>query len=316
VIKALSLLSAIRTMACSDKERNKVMFSGSIVALVTPFNDKGGVDYQQLEKLVEFHIQQGTDGIVAVGTTGESTTLSMKEHAQVVREVVSFSAGRIPIIGGNGSNSTAEAVELTMQLNDTGVDGMLGVTPYYNKPPQRGLIEHYKTVASATDIPQILYNVPGRTQCDLLPETVAILSGVKNIIGIKEATGNLLRLSEIKALCENDFLLFSGDDNTGMDFMLQGGHGVISVTNNVAPKLMSEMCRFALDGNREQALLINHKLQALHDSLFVEANPIPVKWCVQQMSAIKNGKLRLPLVELSSEHHELLTAAMHNADVL
>jgi 4-hydroxy-tetrahydrodipicolinate synthase len=292
------------------------MFSGSIVALVTPFNDNGHIDYQQLEQLVEFHIQQGTDGIVAVGTTGESTTLSMDEHAQVVKQVVSFSAGRIPIIGGNGSNSTAEAIELTKKLNNTGVDGMLGVTPYYNKPPQRGLIEHFKAVAAATDIPQVLYNVPGRTQCDLLPETVAILSGIKNIIGIKEATGNLSRLTEIKTLCEKDFLLFSGDDNTGMEFMLQGGNGVISVTNNVAPKLMSDMCRFALAGNREQATLINNKLQALHDNLFVEANPIPVKWCVQQMSAIKNGKLRLPLVELSSEYHGLLTTAMRNADVL
>jgi len=292
------------------------MFSGSIVALVTPFNDNGGVDYQQLEKLVEFHIQQGTDGIVAVGTTGESTTLSMDEHVEVVTQVVLFAAGRVPIIGGNGSNSTAEAVELTKRLNDTGVAGMLCVTPYYNKPPQRGLVAHFEAVAAATTIAQILYNVPGRTQCDLLPETVAILSKVKNIIGIKEATGNLSRLSEIKALCENDFLLFSGDDNTGMEFMLQGGDGVISVTNNVAPKLMSDMCRFALDGNREQATLINLKLQALHDSLFVEANPIPVKWCVQQMSAIENGNLRLPLVELSSEYHELLTTAMRSADVL
>lgn len=292
------------------------MFSGSIVALVTPFNDNGDVDYQQLEQLVEFHIQQGTDGIVAVGTTGESTTLSHDEHIKVVKQVVSFVNGRIPVIGGNGSNSTSEAVELTKRLNDSGVDAMLGVTPYYNKPPQRGLVEHYKAVANATDIPQILYNVPGRTQCDLLPETVAELSKVKNIIGIKEATGNLSRLSEIKALCDNNFLLFSGDDDTGLEFMLQGGHGVISVTNNVAPKLMSDLCRHALAGEREQAELINSKLKSLHSHLFVEANPIPVKWCVAQIGAISNGQLRLPLVELSSEYHELLNSAMREAQVL
>lgn len=292
------------------------MFSGSIVALVTPFNDNGDVDYQQLEKLVEFHIQQGTDGIVAVGTTGESTTLSMDEHENVVRQVVKFSAGRISVIGGNGSNSTAEAVELTKRLNDSGIDAMLGVTPYYNKPPQRGLIAHYSAVAAVTEIPQILYNVPGRTQCDLLPETVAELSKIKNIIGIKEATGNLSRLTQIKALCNDDFLLFSGDDDTGMEFMLQGGDGVISVTNNVAPKLMSEMCRYALAGEREKAIEINDKLQNLHQHLFVEANPIPVKWCVEKIAAINNGKLRLPLVELASEHHELLTQAMKDADVL
>lgn len=292
------------------------MFSGSIVALVTPFNDNGDVDYQQLEQLVEFHIQQGTDGIVAVGTTGESTTLSHDEHIEVVRKVVSFVDGRIPVIGGNGSNSTSEAIELTKRLNECGVDAMLGVTPYYNKPPQRGLVAHYKAIAAVTEIPQILYNVPGRTQCDLLPETVAELSKVKNIIGIKEATGNLSRLSEIKALCDDDFLLFSGDDDTGMEFMLQGGHGVISVTNNVAPKLMSEMCRHALAGERAEAEAINSKLQALHTDLFVEANPIPVKWCVAQMGAISNGKLRLPLVELSSEYHELLKSAMQKAQVL
>lgn len=292
------------------------MFSGSIVALVTPFNDNGDVDYQQLEQLVEFHIQQGTDGIVAVGTTGESTTLSHDEHIKVVKQVVSFVNGRIPVIGGNGSNSTSEAVELTKRLSDSGVDAMLGVTPYYNKPPQRGLVEHYKAVANATEIPQILYNVPGRTQCDLLPETVAELSKVKNIIGIKEATGNLSRLSEIKALCDNDFLLFSGDDDTGLEFMLQGGHGVISVTNNVAPKLMSDLCRHALAGEREQAEQINGKLKSLHSHLFVEANPIPVKWCVAQIGAISNGQLRLPLVELSSEYHELLNSAMREAQVL
>ncbi len=292
------------------------MFSGSIVALVTPFKSNGEIDYQSLESLVEFHIKHGTNAIVAVGTTGESTTMSMAEHCDVVKHVVSFSAGRIPVIGGNGSNSTAEAIELTRMLDRLAVDGMLCVTPYYNKPPQQGLIKHYQAIASATEIPQILYNVPGRTCCDLLPETVAELSAVKNIIGIKEATGNLSRLTQIKALCGDDFLAFSGDDDSGMEFMLQGGNGVISVTNNIAPKLMSEMCKYALAGERSIATIINEKLLALHQNLFVEANPIPVKWCLAQMKEIDNGVLRLPLVELSEQYHEQLLNAMHRADVL
>ncbi|MDP2562421.1 4-hydroxy-tetrahydrodipicolinate synthase [Psychrobium sp. 1_MG-2023] len=292
------------------------MFSGSIVALVTPLKGNGEIDYQNLEQLVDFHIEQGTDGIVAVGTTGESTTLSMAEHTDVVKHIVSFVAGRVPVIGGNGSNSTAEAIELTHLLNGTGVSGMLGVTPYYNKPPQQGLYKHYQAVAAATDIPQILYNVPGRTCCDLLPETVAELAKIKNIVGIKEATGNLSRLTEIKALCDDDFLLFSGDDATGMEFMLQGGNGVISVTNNIAPKLMSDMCRYALAGQREQASAINAQLQPLHDNLFVEANPIPVKWCLAQMKLINDGQLRLPLVELAPQYHAQLLTALKQADVL
>lgn len=292
------------------------MFSGSIVALVTPLKANGEIDYHNLEQLVEFHVEQGTDGIVAVGTTGESTTLSMQEHMDVVKQIVHFANGRIPVIGGNGSNSTAEAIELTQMQNKIGVDAMLGVTPYYNKPPQSGLIKHYEAIAAATDIPQILYNVPGRTCCDLLPETVAHLSQVKNIIGIKEATGNLKRLDEIKALCDDSFLTFSGDDATGMEFMLKGGNGVISVTNNVAPKLMSQMCKHALAGEREEAQAINDLLQGLNDSLFVEANPIPVKWCLAQMNLLNDGFIRLPLVELSTPYHEQLLSAMKQARVL
>jgi 4-hydroxy-tetrahydrodipicolinate synthase len=292
------------------------MLSGSIVALVTPFLPNGDVDYKNLERLVEMHIEQGTDGIVAVGTSGESTTLSMKEHVVVVTEVVRMAAGRIPVIGGNGSNSTAEAIELTNLLKDSGVTAMLGVTPYYNKPTQKGLIAHFTAIAQSTDIPQILYNVPGRTCSDLLPETVAILAKVDNIIGIKEATGDLSRLTQIKALVDDEFLTFSGDDATGLEFMLRGGNGVISVTNNVAPKLMSEMCRHALAGEKEQAYAINERLNLLHNDLFVEANPIPVKWCVAQLQLIDNGHLRLPLTELSPEYHELLTAAMNKAGVL
>ncbi len=292
------------------------MLSGSIVALVTPLFSNGDVDYKSLERLVEMHIDQGTDAIVAVGTTGESTTLTMQEHIDVVTKIVEFAAGRLPVIGGNGSNSTREAIELTQSLQDTGIVAMLGVTPYYNKPTQHGLIAHYSAIAQSTKIPQILYNVPGRTCCDLLPETVAVLAKIENIIGIKEATGNLSRLTAIKALVNKDFLLFSGDDGTGMDFMLLGGDGVISVTNNVAPRLMSEMCRHALAGEKEQAQAINNKLIALHNDLFVEANPIPVKWCVTQLGMIDGGHLRLPLTELSSQHHALLQAAMRKADVL
>lgn len=292
------------------------MLSGSIVALVTPLLPNGDVDYKSLERLVEMHIDQGTDGIVAVGTTGESTTLTMAEHVEVVRQVVRFAANRIPVIGGNGSNSTAEAIELTQSLQDTGIVAMLGVTPYYNKPTQKGLIAHYTAIAQSTDIPQILYNVPGRTCCDLLPETVAVLSQVKNIVGIKEATGNLSRLDDIKALVSDDFLTFSGDDSTGLEFMLRGGNGVISVTNNVAPKLMSEMCQLALAGNSKSAEVINDKLSLLHNDLFVEANPIPVKWCVAHMNLIEHGDLRLPLTQLSTQHHALLIAALSKADVL
>ncbi|NRA55285.1 MAG: 4-hydroxy-tetrahydrodipicolinate synthase [Gammaproteobacteria bacterium] len=292
------------------------MLSGSIVALVTPFLPNGDVDYKNLERLVEMHIKQGTDGIVAVGTSGESTTLSMKEHVAVVTAVVNVAAGRVPVIGGNGSNSTAEAIELTQLLKSSGVVAMLGVTPYYNKPTQKGLIAHFTAIAESTDIPQILYNVPGRTCCDLLPETVAILAKIDNIVGIKEATGDVSRLAQIKALVGDDFLTFSGDDATGLEFMLLGGNGVISVTNNVAPKLMSDMCRFALAGEKEQAQAINEQLSALHNDLFVEANPIPVKWCVHQLKLIDNGHVRLPLTELSQEHHGLLTAAMKQAGVL
>jgi len=292
------------------------MFSGSIVALVTPLKANGEIDYQNLERLVEFHVEQGTHGIVAVGTTGESTTMSMKEHMDVVEHIVRFVNGRIPVIGGNGSNSTAEAIELTKMQSKIGVDAMLGVTPYYNKPPQAGLIKHYQAVAASTDIPQILYNVPGRTCCDLLPETVAQLAKVENIIGIKEATGNLKRLDQIKALCDDSFLTFSGDDATGMEFMLKGGNGVISVTNNIAPKLMSQMCEHALAGERALAEVINQQLQGLNDNLFVEANPIPVKWCLAQMNLLNDGFLRLPLVELSTAYHEQLLNAMKQARVL
>ncbi|HBF45773.1 MAG TPA: 4-hydroxy-tetrahydrodipicolinate synthase, partial [Shewanella frigidimarina] len=225
------------------------MINGSIVALITPMNSDGAVDYASLERLVEFHIEQGTDAIVAVGTTGESATLPMTEHAAVVCQTVKFASGRIPVIGGNGANATAEAIELTKSMQKSGVVAMLGVTPYYNKPTPKGLIAHYTAVAASTDIPQILYNVPGRTAVDMKPETVAELSSVSNIIGVKEATGDLSRVARLRELCGEDFLLYSGDDATAREFLLLGGNGVISVANNIVPHAFKAMCDAALAKN-------------------------------------------------------------------
>ncbi|MCL1095230.1 4-hydroxy-tetrahydrodipicolinate synthase [Shewanella kaireitica] len=291
------------------------MINGSIVALITPMNSDGTVDNKSLENLVEYHIAQGTDGIVAVGTTGESATLPAKEHIQVVQQTVSFAAGRIPIIGGNGANATAEAIELTKGLSSVGVEAMLGVTPYYNKPSPKGLIAHYKAVAQSTDIPQILYNVPGRTSVDMLPETVAELASVSNIIGVKEATGDLSRVNKLRSLCGDDFMLYSGDDATAREFLTLGGNGIISVANNIVPKAFKAMCDAALAGNTEEAIAVEKSMQSLFSALFCEANPIPVKWAAHQMGLISKGEIRLPLTELSSEFHGLLLEAMKNARI-
>ena len=291
------------------------MIQGSLVALVTPMLDDGSVDSGSLAQLIEFHIENGTDGIVAVGTTGESATLDEKEHCEVVRQVVEMVAGRIPVIAGTGSNSTREAISLTQCAKQAGVDACLLVTPYYNKPIQEGLYQHYKAVAEAVDIPQILYNVPGRTSVDMLTETVVRLSKVKNIVGVKEATGDIQRAKDILAQCGNEFALYSGDDATGMEFMLSGGHGVISVTSNVAPRTMHEMCVAAIAGDRETATLINDRLMGLHNKLFVEANPIPVKWALYEMGLIPNG-IRLPLTVLSDSQHDVLRQAMQQAGVI
>ncbi|MCC4832011.1 4-hydroxy-tetrahydrodipicolinate synthase [Shewanella sp. 10N.7] len=291
------------------------MINGSIVALITPMNSDGTVDYSSLERLVEFHIDQGTDAIVAVGTTGESATLPMKEHAQVVAQTVKFAAGRIPVIGGNGANATAEAIELTQSMADSGIVGMLGVTPYYNKPSPKGLIAHYKAVAACTDIPQILYNVPGRTSVDMLPETVAELVSVSNIIGVKEATGDLTRVAKLRELCGNDFKLYSGDDATARDFLLLGGDGVISVANNIVPKSFKAMCDAALAGDHALSESINLPMKGLYEHLFCEANPIPVKWAAHQMGLISQGHIRLPLTELSEQFHGLLLEAMKQAHI-
>ncbi|MCE9678552.1 4-hydroxy-tetrahydrodipicolinate synthase [Shewanella sp. AS1] len=291
------------------------MINGSIVALITPMNSDGSVDYASLEQLVEYHIQQGTDGIVAVGTTGESATLPMSEHIEVVSHTVKFAAGRVPVIGGNGANATAEAIELTKAQSNLGVAAMLGVTPYYNKPTPNGLVAHYTAVANATDIPQILYNVPGRTSVDMLPETVARLVEVPNIIGVKEATGDLSRVKRLRELCGNDFKLFSGDDATAREFMLLGGDGVISVANNIVPKEFKAMCRAALSGDDKAALAAEADIVQLYTALFCEANPIPVKWAAHRMGLIKNGHIRLPLTELSPEYHGLLLEAMKKARI-
>jgi 4-hydroxy-tetrahydrodipicolinate synthase len=292
------------------------MISGSIVALLTPMHsDSLEVDWDALKKLVDWHIEQGTNSIVAVGTTGESATLSVTEHAQVISVVVEQAAGRIPIIAGTGANSTREAIELTQAAADAGADACLLVTPYYNKPTQEGLYLHYRAIAEAVDIDQILYNVPGRTACDLLPETVLCLCEIDNIVGIKEATGDLVRGRQIIDQSPDDFAVYSGDDATARELMLLGGKGDISVTANVAPKLMSEMCAAALSGDRGRALELDTKLASLHDSLFVEANPIPVKWAVAELGLLANA-LRLPMTPLSESHYEVVRAAMRSAELV
>jgi 4-hydroxy-tetrahydrodipicolinate synthase len=291
------------------------MFKGSIVALITPMDERGEVDDRALARLIDFHVDAGTAAIVAVGTTGESATLDEGEHCEVIARSVELAAGRVPIIAGTGANATAEAIRLTRCARDAGADAALLVTPYYNKPTQAGLIAHYSAVADAVDIPQILYNVPGRTACDLLPETAGILSRVPNIIGIKDATGDLARVEQLRELCGEAFALYSGDDASGCEFMLRGGDGVISVTSNVAPRLMAEMCAAALTGDRAHALTCNQRLDGLHHALFVESNPIPVKWAMHVMGLSPKG-IRLPLTWLSEHCHEAVRQAMVRAGVL
>lgn len=292
------------------------MFRGSMVALVTPMQVDGSVDFESLAELIEFHIKNGTSAIVSMGTTGESATLDMEEHCEVMRRTVEMVAGRVSVIAGTGANSTSEAIRLTRCAREGGADACLLVTPYYNKPTQEGLFLHYKKIAEDVEIPQILYNVPGRTVCDMQADTVARLAEVPNIIGIKDATGDLERLAEMQSKVKNAaFEFYSGDDETGTEFMLRGGHGVISVTTNVAPKTMSEMCRAALAGDRELAERLNQPLTGLHNKLFLEANPIPVKWALHEMGLIPEG-IRLPLTVLSQNCHQALRAAMQQADVL
>lgn len=291
------------------------MFQGSMVALVTPMHTNGDIDDDSLQRLVDFHVENGTSAIVSVGTTGESATLNTKEHCETIRKTVEFADGRISVIAGTGANSTTEAIELTRCAMEAGAEACLLVTPYYNKPPQEGLYLHHKAVAEAVPVPQILYNVPGRTAVDMLPETVARLADIPNIIGIKEATGDLSRLAEILKLCDGKLDCYSGDDATGTDFMLQGGKGVISVTNNVAPRAMADMCAAALAGDKQQAYALNEPLKLLHEKLFVEANPIPVKWALHEMGMIPEG-IRLPLTWLSAKYHDEVREALRVAGVI
>ncbi len=291
------------------------MFHGSMVALVTPMRADGSVDGESLRGLVEYHVANGTDAIVAVGTTGEASTLDHDEHIDVVRQVVDTAAGRVPVIAGTGSNSTHEAIELTRAAMQAGADACLLVTPYYIKPTQEGLYRHYQAVAEAVPVPQILYNVPGRTAVDMQNATVERLSHIPNIVGIKDATGNLERGRELIQLCGERMDIYSGDDATAMELILMGAKGDISVTANVAPRQMHEMCAAARAGDRARAEAINQQLMALHKNLFVEANPIPVKWAVQQLGLIPPG-IRLPLTPLSEQFHGTVRQAMSQAGVL
>lgn len=290
------------------------MLQGSLVAIVTPMHDDGSLDIQALRSYIDFHIAQGSDGIVVVGTTGESPTVDFDEHTLLVKTAVEHSAGRIPVIAGTGANSTKEAIDLTRMAKDVGANACLLVAPYYNKPTQEGLYQHFLAIANAVDIPQILYNVPGRTSCDLSNDTVLRLASHSNIIGIKDATGNLERGTDLILRAPADFAIYSGDDASSLALLLMGGHGVISVTANAAPKLMHEMCVAAKAGDIKTAKDINAKLFGLHQKLFIEANPIPVKWVIQEMGLIQGG-IRLPLVSLSPQHHDTLRSAMKQAAI-
>lgn len=285
------------------------MITGSIVAIVTPMQDDGNVDLAAMSALLNWHVEQGTDAIVAVGTTGESATLTVDEHCEVVTHVVREINGRIPVIAGTGANSTAEAIELTQAAKSAGADACLLVTPYYNKPSQRGLIAHHTKIAESVDIPQILYNVPGRTACDMLPETIHALSSVPNIIGVKEATGDIDRGRKVMDLCGDNFAVYSGDDATSLELILAGAVGSISVTANVVPRQIHEMCRLALAGEAKAAHAVNQGVASLHELLFLEANPMPVKWALKEMGKLGPG-IRLPLVEFDEVFHDQLRQAL------
>jgi len=290
------------------------MLQGSFVAIVTPMHEDGALDLNALRSLIDFHVDQGTDGIVIVGTTGESPTVDFDEHCLLIRTAVEHTAGRIPVIAGTGANSTREAIELTKQAKKLGADAALLVTPYYNKPTQAGLYQHYRAVAEAVDIPQIIYNVPSRTACDIANDTTLHLAQIPNIVGIKDATGAIERGTDLLLRSPEDFAVYSGDDASCLSLMLLGGHGVISVTANVAPMLMHEMCVVAMAGDAIKARAINAKLFALHQKLFVEANPIPVKWVLQEMGLIGAG-IRLPLAPLSPQHYDTLRGAIKSASI-
>ena len=292
------------------------MFQGSMVALVTPMQEDGNVDYDALRRLIDFHIENNTDAIISVGTTGESATLDPDEHCQVIERTIKFTNGRLPVIAGTGANSTAEAIYFTRHAHELGADACLLVTPYYNKPTQEGLYLHFKAIAEAVPINQILYNVPGRTACDMLTPVVNRLADIENIIGIKDASADINRADELVQTCSDRMsVIVSGEDGNALEHMRRGGKGVISVTANAAPKQMSGMCSAALTGDFEKASELNDAMADLHKALFLESNPIPVKWAVQQLGLI-GGHIRLPLTPLSSQYHDQVRAAMVKAGVL
>lgn len=290
------------------------MTTGSIVAIVTPMQDDGSLDLVRFRSLIDWHISEGTDGIVVVGTTGESPTVDFDDHKQLIRIAVEHARGRIPIIAGTGANSTAESLELTESAKKAGANACLTVVPYYNKPTQEGLYRHFRHVAERVEIPQIVYNVPGRTITDISNDTLLRLAQLPTIVGVKDATANLERGADLIRRAPSNFTVYSGDDATGMLLMLLGGKGIISVTANVAPRLMHEMCAAALAGDLPRARELNFRLLALHQKLFVEANPIPVKWVVAQLGLIGMG-IRLPLTPLTAQYHDALREAMREAGI-
>jgi len=290
------------------------MISGSIVAILTPMHEDGSLDFNRFRSLIDFHVSEGTDGIVVVGTTGESPTVNFDEHKELIRVAVEHSAGRIPIIAGTGANSTVEAIELSQSAKKAGATASLTVAPYYNRPTQEGLYRHFRAIAESVDIPQILYNVPSRTVSDIGNDTVLRLAQIPNIIGIKDATGNMERCSDLMRRALKEFLVYSGDDASCLALILLGGHGVISVTANVAPRMMHDMCAAALAGDLVQARMLNNRMIPLHQKLFVEANPIPVKWAAAQMGLLTGG-IRLPLTPLAAQYQETVKEALGEAGI-
>ena len=290
------------------------MFQGSLVALVTPFDGDNRVDYTSLKRLIDFHVEQGSDGLVIAGTTGESPTLERSEHIELIGRAVEIAAGRIPVIAGTGSNSTQQSVKLSLAVAGTGIAAYMAVVPYYNKPTQEGLFRHYTAIADAIDKPLLMYNVPGRTVADMLPETIARLAGHENIFGVKEATGSIERLKEIQALVPESFRLYSGDDFTLRPFIEQGGHGVVTVSGNVVPNQVATLARLAAEGKADEAKALDDRLQPLNKMLFCESNPIPVKWAVSEMGLME-PHIRLPLTPFSARHHEDMRSAMRAAGV-
>ncbi|MFB3081859.1 MAG: 4-hydroxy-tetrahydrodipicolinate synthase [Gammaproteobacteria bacterium] len=290
------------------------MFQGSLIALATPFDADNLIDYEALQRLIEFHVSEGSDGLVIAGTTGEAATLEKSEHAELIDKAVDIANGRLPIIAGTGSNSTAQTIKLSRDVGHYEIDAYLMVAPYYNKPMQEGIYRHFASIADAVDKPVLLYNVPGRTVTDMLPETVARLATHPNIFGIKEATGDIERLKQIRDLVSEDFMLYSGDDFTTMAFIENGGHGVVTVSGNVAPRLMADMCRAASAGDSDRAKELDDKLQPLNKALFLESTPIPLKWALAEMGLISSG-IRLPLTSYAEEYHAEMRQAMAYAGI-